>query len=330
MNERGLRLAAIASALIILAFAGESFAQGGTKTISLGTATQTGNFYPTGAYLCELVNKGRDKGEHNVHCSVQATGGAVVNLRAIRRGEMALGFAVSEVQADAYNGTGAFKDEGPNKDLRFVMSLYPEPFHLIVRKDAGVKHFRDIRGKRVASGQPGTSTRETAHVMMTYFGIDSKKDIIDVPLTFRETPAALCDNKIDVIIFASGVPTPLAQEAINTCDAKLAPIDGPEINKLLSEHAYFAPLTIPGGSYPGNDVNVNTFGSSATVVSSQSVDADTVYHVVKALFDNFEAFKQQKPFYKLMTRESSANVSRVGVPYHDGAKRFYEQHGLIK
>jgi len=330
MKKCGLKLPAIASVLGILAFVSEGLAQDATKTISLGTATQSGNFYPTGAFICELVNKGREKGEHQIHCSVQATGGAVVNLRAIRRGEMPLGFAVSEVQADAYNGTGAFKDEGPNKDLRFVMSLYPEPFHLIVRKDAGVKHFRDIKGKKVAAGPPGTSTRETAHVMMNYFGIDSKKDIIDVPLTFRETPAALCDNKIDVIIFASGVPTPLVQEATSTCDAKLAPIDGPEITKLLSEHPYFAPLTIPGGSYPGNDANVNTFGSAATVVSSQSVDADTIYQVVKALFDNFEAFKQQKPFYKLMTREASANVSRVGVPYHDGAKRFYEQHRLIK
>jgi TRAP transporter TAXI family solute receptor len=210
------------------------------------------------------------------------------------------------------------------------MSLYPEPFHLIVRKDAGIKHFRDLKGKRVAAGSPGTSTRETAHVMMGYFGIDSKQDVIDAPLTFRETPAALCDNKIDAILFASGVPTPLVQEATNTCDAKLAPIDGPEINKLLSERQYFAPLTIPGGSYPGNDANVNTFGSSATIVSSQSVDADTVYHVVKALFDNFEVFKQQKPFYTLMTREASASVARVGVPYHDGAQRFYQEHGLLK
>jgi hypothetical protein len=330
MMKHGPGYVVMAFALGFLAFVSQGMAQEATKTITLGTATQSGNFYPTGAYICELVNKGREKGEHKVHCSVQATGGAVVNLRAIRRGEMPIGFAVSEIQADAYNGTGAFKDEGPNKDLRFVMSLYPEPFHLIVRSDAGVKHFRDIKGKRVSAGPPGTSSRETASLMMKYFGIDSKKDIIDVPITFREAPAALCDNKVDVIIFASGVPTPLMQEAATTCDAKLAPIDGPEINKLLADNPYFAALTIPGGSYTGTNANVNTFGSSATLVSSQTVDADTIYYVVKAVFDNFEAFKQQKPFYKLMTRESSVNVSRVGVPYHEGAKRFYEQYKLIK
>lgn len=46
------------------------------------------------------------------------------------------------------------------------------------------------------------------------------------------------------------------------------------------------------GLYKGSDNPIDTFGVYATLVSSADVDADRVYTVVKAVFDNFERFKR--------------------------------------
>src|SRR3546814_20121519 len=68
--------------------------------------------------------------------------------------------AQSDVQANAYDGVGPFKD-GAFKDLRAVFSVHPEPFTVLASKDAGVTKFTDFKGKRFNVGHPGSGTRHT-------------------------------------------------------------------------------------------------------------------------------------------------------------------------
>ncbi len=58
------------------------------------------------------------RAEHGIRCSVESTGGSVYNTRTIRQGELGSGVVQSDVQAAGLNGTGAFKEDGPYKDLR--------------------------------------------------------------------------------------------------------------------------------------------------------------------------------------------------------------------
>ncbi|MCB1993351.1 MAG: TAXI family TRAP transporter solute-binding subunit, partial [Geminicoccaceae bacterium] len=106
-----------------------------------------------------------------------------------------------------------------------------------------------------------------------------------------EQAAALGDNNVDAIIYTVGHPNGSIQEATTTVDARLIPVDTPEIAKLVEERPYYAWATIPGGMYTGTDEDVKTFGVKATFVTSASVDDEVIYQVVKAVFDNFDRFK---------------------------------------
>jgi TRAP transporter TAXI family solute receptor len=117
---------------------------------------------------CRLVNKTRK--EHGIRCSVESTGGSVYNLNAIAAGELDMGVAQSDWQYHAYNGTSKFKEKGPNKDLRAVFSVHPEPFTVVARKDSGIKDFMDLKGKRVNVGNPGSGQRGTMEVVMGALG----------------------------------------------------------------------------------------------------------------------------------------------------------------
>lgn len=81
------------------------------------------------------------------------------------------------------------------------------------------------------------------------------------------------------------------------------PVTGPEIDKLVADHSYYAKATIPGGLYKGSDEPTETFGVYATLVTSADVDADKVYNVTKAVFDNFDRFKRLHPAFEHLKQE---------------------------
>src|SRR5690606_15424775 len=118
--------------------------------------------------ICQLVNRNRE--DHGVRCSVESTGGSIYNLNAIREGELDLAVAQSDWQYHAYNGTSSFESTGPNKKLRAVFSMHPEPFTVVARKDADIENFSDLEGKRVNVGNPGSGQRATAQVLMEAMG----------------------------------------------------------------------------------------------------------------------------------------------------------------
>jgi len=298
--------------------------------INIGTASVAGLYYPAGGFVCAAIHASRQQLHHNIRCTVEATAGSVANLRAIRSGDLDIAFSQSDWQFHAYRGTGPFQQDGPNQDLRFIMSLHPDVVHLIANKPSGIQRVQDLRGKRVNTGNVGSGTEATVYLMFRYMGLDQRRDLaLDSKLTAREQAGALCDNKIDAFLFPAGIGAGTLQEAANGCDVTVAQVSGPEIDKMLTEHPYFARITIPPNSYRGQSQPVTTFGPLATVVASTRIPDQVVYVLVKSIMDNFEAFKQQNAVFSTLTREQSARAGR-SVPYHPGAERYYRETGLMR
>ena len=294
--------------------------------ITIGTGGVTGVYYPAGGAICRLVNKGRK--EHGVRCSVESTGGSVYNLNTIRAGELDMGVAQSDWQYHAYNGTSKFEENGPNKELRSVFSLHPEPFTVVARKDSGIKTFDDLKGKRVNIGNPGSGQRGTMEEIMAVKGWTRDDFMLVSELKAAEQSQALCDNKIDAMVYVVGHPNGSIKEATTSCETVLVPVEGPEIDKLVAEHPYYRKAVIPGGMYSGTDNDVNTFGVAATFVSSTNTPPETVYQVVRAVFENFDDFRKLHPSFEHLTKEEMTKDG-LSAPLHDGAIQYYKEAGLM-
>ncbi len=294
--------------------------------ITIGTGGVTGVYYPTGGAICRLVNKNRK--EHGIRCSVESTGGSVYNLNTIRAGELDMGVAQSDWQYHAYHGTSKFEESGPNKDLRAVFSVHPEPFTVVARADSGIKTFTDLKGKRVNIGNPGSGQRGTMEVLMDALGWTKDDFSLASELKSAEQSKALCDNKVDAMVFTVGHPSGSIKEATTTCDTVLVSVTGPEVEKLIADNAYYRIATIPGGMYRGNDEDVQTFGVGATFVSSTNTPADTVYQVVKAVFENFDDFRKLHPAFADLKKEQMIKDG-LSAPLHDGAIKYYKEAGLM-
>ncbi|MCP4371353.1 MAG: TAXI family TRAP transporter solute-binding subunit [Deltaproteobacteria bacterium] len=308
-------------------FIGNAPAQAADQTfVTIGTGGVTGVYYPTGGAICRLVNKTRK--EHGIRCSVESTGGSVYNLNTIAAGELDMGVAQSDWQYHAYNGTSKFEKQGPNKDLRAVFSVHPEPFTVVARKDSGIKNFQDLKGKRVNIGNPGSGQRGTMEIVMKAFGWTKKDFKLASELKSAEQSKALCDNKIDAMVFTVGHPSGSISEAATSCDSVLVNVAGPEIDKLVKKNDYYRTATIPGGMYRGTPKDTKTFGVGATFVSSAKVPENVIYNVVKAVFENFDSFKKLHPAFGVLKKKEMIKDG-LSAPLHKGAVKYYKEAGLM-
>ena len=317
--------AGLAAALIGGAFSAPVLAQ--QKFITIGTGGVTGVYYAAGGAICRLVNK--DRAKHGIRCSVESTGGSVFNVNTIKAGELDMGFSQSDVQYNALKGLGQFKDAGAWADERAVFSVHPEPFTVLARKEANIKSFTDFKGKRFNVGNPGSGTRASMEELLAAMNWKLTDFSLASELKADEHGPALCDGKIDGFFYGVGHPSANIQDPTTSCGAKLVSLTGPAVDKLVAEKPYYAKATIPGALYPNNPDATNTFGVLATVVSSSKVPAETVYQVVKAVFDNFEEFKKLHPALANLKPELMITDGN-SAPLHDGAARYYREKGWIK
>ena len=79
---------------------------------------------------------------------------------------------------------------------------------------------------------------------------------------------------------------------------------------------------------PNNPDPTETYGVLATLVASAQTPADTVYQVVKAVFDNFDELKRLHPALANLKPE---NMIRDGLsaPLHEGTVRYYKERGWM-
>ena len=296
------------------------------KFVTIGTGGQTGVYYQVGGSICRLVNRGTK--DHGIKCT-HTTGGSVANINGIRSGDLDLGVAQSDWQFHAYNGTAPDQfPDGAYEELRAVFSVHPEPFTVVARADSGIESFDDLKGKRVNVGNPGSGQRGTMEVVMKEMGWSMDDFKLASELKSAEQSQALCDNKIDAIVFTVGHPNGSIKEATTSCEAVMVPVTGAAIDKLVNENAYYATATIPGGMYTGTDSDTQTFGVGATFVASTNVDEETVYQMVKAVFDNFDRFKRLHPAFANL-EEGKMITNNLSAPLHDGAVRYYKERGWM-
>ncbi|WP_353643787.1 TAXI family TRAP transporter solute-binding subunit [Mesorhizobium sp. WSM2239] len=320
--RRGTQAVALSAALL---FSGGAMAQ--QNFVTIGTGGVTGVYYAAGGAICRLLNK--DRKTHGIRCSVESTGGSAFNVNTIKEGELDFGMAQSDVQYNAFNGQESFKEGGAHTDLRAVFSIHPEPFTVLAHPNAGVTKFEDFKGKRFNVGNPGSGTRASMERLLDAMGWTLADFSLASELKADEHGPALCDGKIDGFFYGVGHPSANIQDPTTTCAAKLVPLTGEAVDKLVADNPYYAKATIPGGLYNNNPDDTETFGVLATLVTSANVPEETVYQLVKSTFENFDEFKSLHPAFANLDPQKMV-TDGISAPLHPGAEKYYKEKGWLQ
>ena len=283
-----------------------------------GTGGTSGTYYSYGGIIAQYMKNYAD-----VKAVAVSTGGSKVNIQSIHDGDFQLAFTQSDVMTYAWEGTRAFENDGATTDFRVLASLYSETVQIITMDDS-ITSVEDLKGKRVSIGQAGSGVYFNAIDILSAAGIDID-DIKPQYQSFEDSKEALKDGRIDAAFIVSGTPTTAITELATTNGVNLISINEELQEKILSDYSYYKAYTIPAGTYPDQDEDIQTVAVEATLIVSADVDEETVYNLTAAIFDHVEEIKLENSKGGELTLESATDITTV--PYHAGAAKYFAEKG---
>jgi len=189
-----------------------------------------------------------------------------------------------------------------------------------------MKYLKDLKGKRVVVGAPGSGTERTAKLLLEAIGI-SYNDIKPQFLSFAEGVTALKDRLVDCAIVGAGTPTSAVVDASATLDIDLLNVEEEAFNKVAKDTPYLMMVKIPSGTYKGVG-DVLTVASPALLITHKDMDADVVYRITAAIFDHVADLQASHAQGKSISLQSA--LKGMSLPLHPGAEKYFKEKGLIK
>jgi TRAP transporter TAXI family solute receptor len=337
INRRQALLGGLASPLGMTLRALPAAAQQDITFFRIGTGGTAGTYFPIGGLIANAISNppgsrtcadGGSCGVPGLVATAVASNGSVANVAGIASGSMQSGFVQSDVAYWALNGTGIYEGRPKVDVLRAIANLYPESFHLVVRKGAGIKSIRDLKGKRMSLDEPGSGTLVDARLILAAYGM-TEKDILAEYLKPQQSADKFKDGALDAFFSVAGWPEGAIAELAATTGIDLVPIDGPEIEKLINQYSFFSSEEIPDGIYK-NVAGVKTVSVNAIWATTSKQPDVLIYGITAALWNANTRKLLDSGHAKGRAIRLESALHGLGIPLHAGAEKYYRERDLIK
>jgi uncharacterized protein len=309
-------------ALLLLVLAGLGTAVAAERTpVSLGTATPGGGFPVYGDAVAATINAL----EPSLDVQPRTTKGSTENVPLLERGELDVALVQGEVVHEALTGVGR-----PPADLRIVAAMYATPGMFVVRADSPARTIADLRGKPVAFGARGSGLVVLARYVLDGLGLDQERDFQAVYLDRAgDGPAMVADGRV-AALWGGGAGWPgFIAVARDPGGARFIAPDAGEVSRIRARHAFLKPLTVPAGSYPGQDAAIRSVGSWSVVLARPTLADEIAYRLVRALHRGEAALAGRLP----QARETTAANTAAAAPrvdlIHPGVLRYLRETGMV-
>lgn len=291
-----------------------SSAGGGKQFLNIATGGTAGTYYPLGGALAELLNQ-NIKG---MNASAQSTGASVANVNMLKDGSVDIAFIQNDIAYYAANGKEMFKDNKV-ENIRGIAALYPETVQFVTTADKGIKSIADLKGKKVAVGASGSGAEANARQILGAYGL-TYDDIDAQYLSFGEAADALKDGNVDVGVVVAGFPTAAIQDLAANKSAALVNIDAEHADKLMKQYPYFTKITVPKGTYPGQEEDVNTVAVKCVIVTTDKLSDDLGEQIVKAIYEHLDRMKAAHAVGKYITKDTA--LEGMSIKMNAGAEKY--------
>lgn len=291
-------------------------------TVVLGTATPGGGFPVYGAAFSETVHEM----DPALRIEARNTKGSTENIPLIEAGRLDIALVTGEPLHEAVEGIGR-----PRADLRILWAMYSTPGMFVARGDNPARRIADLRGQAVAFGAKGSGLVILARYVLDGLGLDMERDFKAVYLEKAgDGPAMVEDGRV-AALWGGGLGWPgFIAVSKSPQGARFIAPDAEESRRILAKHALLKPLTVPAGTYAGQDAAIASVGSWAFVIARTTLAEDTAYRLAKALHRGEASIARRLS----QARETTAANTVAAVPradlLHPGVQRYLREAGLLR
>ncbi|GAC1343570.1 MAG: TAXI family TRAP transporter solute-binding subunit [Bradyrhizobium sp.] len=306
---------------------GNAWAQDGGNTIqtisiSLGTATPGGGFPLYGNAFADVMNQA----DPALSILPRNTKGSSENIPLLEKGELDIALVAGEPAYEAFAGIGR-----PPVRLKILTAIYSNPGMFVVRADSSYRTIRDLAGKPVAFGARGSGLPILSRYMLDGLGLKQDEDFQSVYLDRAgDGPAMVLDGRV-AALWGAGIGWPgFAAVAASPGGARFIAPYTDEIARIRAKHSFLKPLTVPAGSYPGQNAPINSVGSWSFVLTRDTLPDDVAYHLARTLHGVEGAFCKKLAQACETTAANTVAAAPSPELIHPGVLKYFREIGVVK
>jgi TRAP transporter TAXI family solute receptor len=307
----------LAPALLAALALGASSAALAETRVTYKSAKAGTSYYQMGVELAQAVRQGTD-GE--IILTIEESQGSVQNvMEATTRTGNYVFTSPPSLVTSAMNNAGPF-EKNPSPDYANIRALFPIPsltMHFVTHKDSGINSFEDMAGKNILIGRGTFSARE-GEKYLVLFGLDGKVNLSNVELS--NAVPALRNRQIDAFVTASSFPAPNVLEAAASSPVVVLSLTDDQIEKTGA-----AKVTIPAGTYKGQDAPINTTSLPVIAYTTNNMSDDVAYELTKTFWQERDRMGQTAAWWKGVSPDMLSNIPGK---IHPGALRYYEENNF--
>jgi TRAP transporter TAXI family solute receptor len=292
-----------------------------TRSLSIATGGTGGVYYVLGGGIANMLTKSLP----NLKVTAEATAASVDNAKLVEAFKADLAFIAGDVAYDAYMGRGKLKTK---ISLRNLLVPYSDYIQFVALEGIGINSVKDLRGRKVSIGAPGSGTEVKGMRILEAVGIDPEKDIKRDRLSVAESAGAMKDRKIEAFNWAGGLPTAAIMDLAATPGIHIRILDLGELLPKLREKygpVYFGGV-IPKGTYLGMQNDIRTACVANVFCCHEKMDEELAYQITKLIIEK----KSELVLVHKEAEHINLKDCVVGspIPYHPGAIRYYKEKGV--
>jgi TRAP-type uncharacterized transport system substrate-binding protein len=214
---------------------------------------------------------------------------------------------------------------GPLDDkLRYIVKLFNEEVHVVVRADSGIDSFADLNGKRVNVGDLGGGTQMDARDLFSRFGIKP----LEVNMSQIDALEKMKTGEVAATIYIAGKPA--------SAMARLRPADGYRLlpmpyTKVVQDE--YLPATLSSQEYPGlvpPGATIETLAVGAVLFAyNWPKNTDRYLRIEKFVNELFPRIAEfQHPPRHPKWKETSLTATVPGWKRFPAAEEWLQRHAL--
>jgi TRAP transporter TAXI family solute receptor len=292
----------------------------------VATGGTGGTYYPLGGMLAQLISNKAVVDGKKISATAEAAGASVGNVKLLGNKEIESAFVAADILDAAYKGQGQFNGT-PIKNLRALGALYPETVQLITRADSGINSVRDLKGKSISSGSPGSGQYQLLTDLLTVHGM-TRADVKEDLSSFTQAVDKIKDGNLHATLITAGVPTAAVTDFAQSHALKVIPLTGAEIATLQKQQPFYTNVSLPANTYKGQTAAVDTLAVMAVWTAHDALPDNVAYEVTKALYENTAIMGQVHAQGKNITLATATAVG--STPLHPGALKYFKEKGVVK
>jgi uncharacterized protein len=311
----------------VLLLMGSAAAQEGGKpiqktSISLGTATPGGGFPLYGNNFAQVVNDA----DPTLSIEPRNTKGSYENIPLLESGQLDIALVAGEPSYEAFKGIGR-----PATRLKILTAMYSSPGMFVVRADSPYRTIRDLVGKPVAFGARGSGLPVMSRFMLDGLGLKQDEDFQSVYLDHaRDGPAMVLDGRV-AALWGAGIGWPgFTTLAGSPGGARFIAPNAEEMNSIRARHAFLKPMTVPAGSYPNQDMPIESLGSWSFVLARADLGDAVAYRLARTLHGAEGALCKKLAQACETTAANTVAAAPDVALIHPGVMKYFREVGLVK